>query len=350
MKLTRRDILKASAAVAGAMGLSAVGLTRVQKALGLEATAGGLPVVWLQGQSCTGCSVSLLNSRYYATIEDLLLNTLDLDYHPTVMAAAGKAAVDAAKATYDKGGYVLVVEGSIPANASGKYCTIWGTTTALAGVTDYANRAAAILAVGTCACYGGIYAGKPNPTGARGVKATLPAKTVINIPGCPVNPDWIVGTVAYIIANGKAPALDANGRPTSFFGRRVHDSCPNLADYNNKYSRRQSHARNRACLSCHTNTDGHVSTPRLLGQTGCMFALGCRGTSTYADCPSRKWNSSGVNKPGVSWCVQSGGPCIGCTEPTFPDGMSPFYQLSGRGVEDEDDERDERNNRNERDD
>lgn len=336
MKFSRRDILKASATIVGAMGISAVGLTRLQKALGLESSAGGSPLIWLQAQSCTGCSVSLLNSEYYAKIETLLLSVLDLDYHPTLMSVAGQTAVDVAEATYRRGGYILAVEGSIPAGSSGKFCTIWGTTTALAGVKKYADRASLVLAIGTCASYGGVYAARPNPTQAAGVKGVVIGKPLINLPGCPVNPDWIVGTITSLLANGGAmPALDANGRPKQFYGTRVHDKCINLTDYNNKYARRQSHARNRACLSCHSNTDSHVPAPRLLGQSGCKFAMGCRGTSTYADCPTRKWNSPGPKQVGVSWCLQANGPCIGCTEPGFPDLMSPFNQLSGAGVDDD---------------
>ena len=66
----------------------------------------------------------------------------------------------------------------------------------------------------------------------------------------------------------------------------------------------------------------------VLGKGGCLRELNCKGPRTYADCPSRRWNSPGNDQNGVSFCMLAGGPCIGCTEPNFPDGMSPFY---GRG-------------------
>src|SRR5512137_1144799 len=118
MDLNRRDFLKASTAVAAAFGIKTSGILSPEDAAALEADQGGLPVVWLQAQACTGCSVSLLNSVYYTTINDLLLNTLDLQYHPNLMAAAGASAQAAAQAAYDKGGFILVVEGAVPRGAS----------------------------------------------------------------------------------------------------------------------------------------------------------------------------------------------------------------------------------------
>ncbi len=301
MELTRRDLMKATAAVAGAMGLHASGLVKLQEAFGLEASAGGVSVVWLQAQSCTGCSVSLLNSIYYTTVDDLLLNSLDLDFHPTMMAAAGELAVGAAEEAYQKGDYILVVEGAIPIYERGAYCTLWPGTTALAGVRRFATKANFILGVGTCACYGGVIAGAPNPTGARGLGMRFARKRVINIPGCPAHPDWIVGTIAYLMTYGQPPELDKYGRPKEFFEKKIHgELCP--------YKGQQE--------------------TRVLGEGGCLKALGCKGPKTKADCHLRLWNAGGLDQVGVNWCMGSGAPCIGCTEPTFPDGMSPFYKLA----------------------
>jgi hydrogenase small subunit len=300
MDLTRRDFLRGTAAVAAAFGLPGTGLMQLRKAMGLEAEDGGVPVVWLQAQSCTGCSVSMLNSIYYTTIDDLLLNTLDIDYHPTVMAAAGSPAREAAEQAYETGGYVLVVEGAMPVGAQGKYCTLWDGTTALDGIRRFAEKASLVMGVGTCAAYGGMAAGAPNPTRARGLGVQLAGKTVINIPGCPVHPDWVVGTIAYILANGAAPKLDEHGRPQAFFGRKIHgDWCPRKERDKDK----------------------------TLGGEGCLKELGCKGPDTKSDCPLRQWNSPGQDQYGVNWCIGAGSPCIGCTEPTFPDGMSPFYEL-----------------------
>ncbi|MCX5684819.1 MAG: hydrogenase small subunit, partial [Planctomycetota bacterium] len=275
MPVTRRDMLKASAIVAGALGLTGAGILRTQQAL---AKVGGLKIVWLQAQSCTGCSVSLLNSIYYATIDNLLLNTLDLKYHSNVMAAAGKQASDAAEAAYTAGGYALVVEGAIPTADNGKACNLWPGLTAMAGVTRYASRATMVLAVGTCASFGGMAAGKPNPTLATSVKGLLGTaftKPLINIPGCPVHPDWVVGTIAYILTNNKAPALDANLRPTSFYGAKVHDACPNR----NSYTGPNHHSKGRVCTTCHgRGLEEDALNPNqipafALSQVGCLYNL-----------------------------------------------------------------------------
>lgn len=296
MNVTRRDFLKASAALASALALKASGLMQLQKAL---AASGGPPVVWLQGQGCTGCSVSLLNTIHYMTIDDLLINTLDVKFHPTVMAAADGPAVDAAKNTRAAGGYVLVIEGAIPQGAGGDYCHIWPGMTMLDALHRFAPNAGAILAVGTCACYGGMSAGSPNPTGAAGVEDILGFGSAINIPGCPAHPDWIIGTVAELLA-GRMPELDGDGRPVMFFGEHVHSNCPNR---------------------------GGSNKAKVLGDSGCLAPLGCNGQHTHADCPIRKWNASTAGGYGVNWCVGARNPCQGCTEPDFPDGMSPFYHL-----------------------
>jgi len=350
MTLSRRDLLKASAAIASAIGLGAAGAYQASKALALESTQGGLPVVWLQGQACTGCSVSLLNSIKHGTIDRLLVSVLDVEYHPNVMAAAGDAASGAAEAARDRGGYVLVVEGAIPTALSGDYCTVWPGMTALAAVQEFAANAVFILAVGTCASFGGLSAGAPNVTGASGVLDLdiSPAinSRIINLPGCPAHPDWVVGTVAYLLKYGKLPDLDIYKRPIDavipFYKTAVHDnSCPNRNWYDTYYNTSEvveldehDNTMPPNCLSCHTNGDDKVPLPRRLSTTagGCLYPLGCRGRMTYADCGTRKWNAGSAAAAGVNWCIGAGAPCHGCTEPNFPDGMSPFFYLSGPGA------------------
>ena len=239
------------------------------------------------------------------TIDQLLINTLDVKFHPTVMAAAGGLAVSAAEAARNAGGYVLVIEGAVPSGEKGDYCHIWPGMTMLNALKTFAQGADVILAVGTCACYGGMSAGSPNPTGAMGVDAALgrSGTSVINIPGCPAHPDWIVGTVAALLA-GETPELDDEGRPKVFFDTEVHKRCPNRA------------------------LGGGQA--EVLSDAGCLSGLGCRGQQTHADCPLRKWNAAGPGELGVNWCVGARNPCQGCTEPDFPDGMSPFYHLQKR--------------------
>jgi len=191
-------------------------------------------------------------------------------------------------------GYILVVEGSIPVGAQGRYCYLWPGMTALTGVQTFARSAAYVLAVGTCSAYGGIPGSRPNPTGVTSLGAAVGVTRVLNIPGCPVHPDWVVGTVAYILKNNRRPELDNLRRPKMFFEKKVHERCP-------------------------YREDDHG------GKERCLFPVGCKGKKTFGDCPARKWNGGAAGMPGVSWCAESGFPCQGCTEPGFPDTMTPFY-------------------------
>ncbi len=301
MRVSRRDFLRASAALSGALALRAAGLSALQDAIAATGES-TVPVIWLQGQGCTGCSVSFLNSVHYATADELLLQSLDVRFHPNVMAAAGDEAVAAADSARRAGGYVLVIEGAIPFGADGQYCHLWEGMTMVDAIRSFAPGAIAVLAVGTCATYAGIPGGRPNPTDALGVDEALERLGItaqtINIPGCPVHPDWLVGTVAKLL-NGQAPQLDSYGRPLDYFPqKKIHDRCP---------------------------LKGTEEANRL-GLQSCLKKLGCRGPKTHADCDIRQWNSSGSGAYGVSWCIGAGSPCIGCVEPGFPDSMSPFYR------------------------
>lgn len=287
MEITRRDFLRASSAIAAAWGLN-------QSEWAAGATTSGPSVVWLQGQSCSGCSVSFLNSISVDSAENVLTNTLNVQYHPTLMAAAGAGAIAVAQAAKNTTGYILVVEGGIPTGASGKYAYLWPGLTVLQGVQDYALNAKYVIAAGTCPSFGCIASGKPNPTTVTPLSSIIGTTKLINIPGCPLHPDWLVGTVAYILKNGALPALDSNRRPTMYYGRTVHDQCP--------YEEREQY---------------------------CLRPYGCKGPRTHADCPRRKWNAVATGGTGINWCIgagrPNGTPCLGCTEPGFPDAMSPFY-------------------------
>jgi hydrogenase small subunit len=289
VSISRRDFIRAAAAIAGAFGL------RVINADGKEANDKGSPVIWLQAQGCTGCSASLLNSITCGTVESLLRSQIDLKFHPTLMAAAGPNAVAAAYAAKSAGTYLLVVEGAIPTRADGRYCYLWPGTTALSGIREFAAEAQSILAVGTCAAFGGIAASVPprgaNPTGAKSVSAIVTGKTIVNVPGCPPHPDWIVGTIAQLL-QGTVPATDGHGRPEEYFSNTIHNQCPYEDGFAEEY---------------------------------CLEDYGCKGAITHGNCPSLKWNGVEPGRVGVNWCVGAGSPCHGCTHPGFPDGVLPFH-------------------------
>lgn len=300
MEISRRDLLKASAAVLTAPGLGGQAMGELQKVLAGESHP---PVVWLQGQSCSGCSVSLLNSVYYATADDLLQNWIDLQYHPTISAAAGDLAMSVAEKARLAGGYILAIEGSVPTGAAGRFCTVWAGKTMHQALIDFAPQARFILAVGACAAFGGLVAANTNPTTARSVSPVLADDSrIINIPGCPAHPDWVVGTIAHLLRNGEAPPLDANRRPMAYFGERIHDHCE------------------KRCK----NDEPCEATA--LATEGCLAEVGCRGESTYADCYLRRWNGGQRGRFGVNWCIGARTPCHGCVNPGFP-GMSAFFDL-----------------------
>jgi len=296
VKLTRRQFLKIFGSSAVGVGVTSLYNPAILDAL--AADDGKPPVIWLQGSGCNGCSVSLLNT-VHPKIAEVLLHVISLRYHPTVMAGTGKTAFDVIYEVHKefKGKYVLVLEGGIPTAEDGAYCTVGehnGHHVKLTELVDMlAPDAAALVAVGTCATYGGIPSGNPNPTAVKGL-AEYTGKTVVNVSGCPAHPDWIVGTIVHVLLFG-VPELRDDGRPVLFYGKNLHDNCPNYSFFaNGKFAKK-------------------------LSDDGCLVQVGCKGPVAYADCPLRHWNS------GVNWCIGSGTGCIACCEPNFPDGSSPMY-------------------------
>ncbi len=303
MRLSRRDFLKAAAAMVAAGKLTPAALASLQGAMRGE---GDPRVIWLQGAGCDGCAVSFLNSVHYTTVDDLLLNTLDVEFQNNLQAAPGDLAVSAIEGAALNPGYVLIIEGAIPTGAGGAYCRLWPGVTMVDAVLNLSINAGFIIALGACASYGGVSSGAPNPTEAKGVGEILSGDSrLINLPGCPSHPDWLVGTVVYLLTNGHLPPLDAHRRPLEFFGKRIHQNC---------------YKRHELC--------GEITFADKLSDEGCMEYLGCKGKKTYSDCYIRKWNSPGAGEFGVNWCIGARSPCLGCVEPTFPDGMSPFYVFS----------------------
>lgn len=293
--VTRREFLALAGASAAALGISLSDADLIERALADPAAP---TVLWLQGAACTGCSVSLLNrisTTAPRTAADILISTINLRYHPNLMALAGQPAAEVVNDAYTKGGYVLAVEGGVPTAFNGATCWAWTyngqDVTFKQAVTDLASRAAAVLAIGTCASFGGIPASGPNPTAIKSVAAAT-GKPTINIAGCPPHPDAMVWAIAQLVAD-QSIALDRNGRPTALYGGEViHESCP--------YQDRE--------------------TATALGQEGrCQMPLGCRGPGSHGRCPHQLFNG------GRNWCMGAGAPCIGCTEPGFP-GTAALYQ------------------------
>ena len=214
--LTRRQFLQFCTGVAATMGLSTAAGVQMAEA----ATAPTRPpVIWLHGQECTGCTESLLRAQH-PTLETLILDVISLDYHDTLCVGAGKQALDYKHKIMEenKGKYVLITEGATPTADNGNFCKIGGITQ-VEQVKAAAEGAAAIIAIGSCASWGGVQSADPNPTKAVGTPDVIPDKTVITIPGCPPNPYNFLSTVLHILTFGKPPALDHLNRPKFAYGR-----------------------------------------------------------------------------------------------------------------------------------
>ena len=309
--ITRRDFVRWAVATPAALTLMKDFPEKLAAAL--QDVVKEYPIIWLQASTCSGCSVSVINT-IHPSIKNVILeqvlpgHKLILAYHGTLMAATGSLSVDAARdsASKYKGKYVLVVEGAIPTKQDGIYGSVGddnGKPFTMLKWVDFLGRdAMAALTVGTCAAYGGLPSAEPNPSGSKGLTDVFAmlniATPIINIPGCPCHPDWFIGTVSKILLYGmpKPKELDEFGRLKLFYGRSIHNRCINR-DY----------------------LDDGVFASRF-GDEGCLLELGCKGPFTNADCPIRLWNG------GVNWCINVGSPCIGCTEKGFPDAHSPIYQ------------------------
>ena len=280
-------------------------------------------VLWLTtGLGCDGDSIAM-TSATRPSLEDLLRGCLPgmpaMILHNAVLAYENgedfvRSFTLAAAGRLDP--FVLVLEGSVPneeINGEGHWAGM-GTDPATGQpiltntwIDRLAPRAAAVLALGTCAAYGGIPAMRNNPTGAMGLRDYLGSRWVsrlgipiVNLPGCPVQPDNITETLLWIVLHlarmGPAPELDEQGRPRAIFARTVHEGC------------------NRAGLAeVGQFAEGH-------GDSRCLVKLGCKGPVVKCNVAIRGWAG------GVGGCPNVGGICIACTMPGFPDKYMPFVQ------------------------
>ena len=306
--VSRRDFLKFCGWMSACMGLGPEGLAQVANAL---ETKKRIPVVWLHFQECTCCSESFLRSSH-PIVADILLDKISLDYTEVLLAASGHQAEACLQDTIKKykGEYLLCCEGSIPTAEDGAYCCIGGRSAADI-LNEVAAGAKAVIAWGNCACSGCVQAAKPNPTSAMPIHKVLAGKPIVNVQGCPPIAEVMAGVLVHLLTFDRIPQLDALGRPKEFYSRRVHDTCYRRPNYD-------------AGLFVESFDDDNAR------KGYCLYKMGCRGPTTYNSCGTIRWNG------GVSFPIQSGHGCIGCSESNFWDN-GPFYQrlpsFPGFGIE-----------------
>lgn len=279
-------------------------------------------LIWLQGQGCTGDTVALTHSSHPDLVGVLTgilpeVSGITLDYHPTVMPSWGKDAVEVLEraATGELDPYILILEGAIPDESKAKetggfWCVVGEKEGKIYTVNHWidtlAKDAVAVVAAGTCASYGGIPRGNPNPTGAKGLLDYLGRKwrSKLNLPvicaaGCPVSGQNLVEILVHLVLTVRGvlppPELDEYHRPKFIYGYKVHRICPRAGFF------------------------AHGDDSEDFGEPYCMGLLGCKGPIAHCNVPARGFNS------GVGGCTTVGAICIGCTEPEFPDHpFSPF--------------------------
>ena len=291
--INRRDFMKWASATTATLMLPPMFTPLVAEATELM---NRVPVIWIELQDCAGNSEALLRSSA-PTVDDLLFDVLSLEFHETIMAASGHQADAQLEDAIEhfKGKYLLFVEGAIPTAMNGQYGTIGASgETFQEHLERLSKDAAAVVAVGTCATFGGIPAAAPNPTGAVGVMDLVKGKPVINIPACPANPANMVGVVLHYVLTGQVPELDSLLRPKFAFGYRIHDNCERRA---------------------------HFDAGEFVEEWGdegaknnfCLYKVGCKGPMTFNNCSIIRYNE------GANWPIGVGRGCIGCSEPDFWD-------------------------------
>lgn len=305
---SRRDFMKFVSMMTAFIGLENSAISQVATAM---ETKPRIPILWMHFQECTCCSESFIRSSH-PIVADILLDKISLDYTETLMAASGFQAEESLKNTMTKykGQYILCVEGSVPTGADGVYCMIGGKTS-MQILEEVAEGAAAIIAWGSCASNGCVQSAKPNPTGATPIHKLVKGKPVIKVPGCPPIGEVMAGVIVHYLTFDRIPELDRLGRPKAFYSKRVHDSCYRRPYYD-------------AGLFVESFDDENSK------KGYCLYKVGCKGPTTYNACGVMKWNN------GVSYPIQSGHPCIGCSEENYWDNGRLYERASsfaGFGIE-----------------
>jgi len=289
----RRDFMKWVSAATAMLMLPPMFTPLVAEAAELMTR---VPVIWIELQDCAGNSEAILRSDG-PKIDEIVLDIISLEFHETLMAAAGHQAEAQLEDAVEhfKGKYLLFVEGSVPVGAGKDWCTIGASgETFLDHTKRLAKDAAAVVAVGSCATFGGIPAASPNPTGAVGVMDVIKGKPIINIPACPANPANMVGVILHYVLTGNIPELDSLLRPKFAFGYRIHDNCERRAHFD---------------AGEYVEEWGDVGAKNNF----CLYKMGCKGPMTFNNCSIVRYNE------GVNWPIGVGRGCIGCSEPDFWD-------------------------------
>jgi hydrogenase small subunit len=293
--VSRRSFMKLCGTIAVMAGLGEAAAPRVAHALEesvIGASQGDLyPVIWIEGASCTGCTEAFaqIDAPDAATV---VLELISLNYSETLSAAAGHSMEEAKAQTIEAGNYILVYEGAVLKGWDGNALRV-ADKPGYEHLTEAAANATAVVALGSCAVNGGWMAAHPNPSQAMGVQQFLQEQgistPVVNIPGCPPNPEWLCAVLIEYLLLNRLPELNAENKPVQIFGQTIHDNC----------QRR-----------------GHFENGEFVYQFGspeeakgyCLYPLGCRGPQTKANCGIVRYNHR------RSWCVEAGAPCIGCCE------------------------------------
>jgi hydrogenase small subunit len=254
------------------------------------------PLIWFEANACSGDSISVLNA-VDPELGQILCSLVEVRYWNALMPGQDKAAREQFFQTVDAGGYILLVEGAIATAGQGRFVIPFKADeyifTSEELIRYIAPKAKYIIAVGTCAAFGGPSAAHPNLSGSKGVWEVIQDRSIINVSGCPINPDWLTGTLYHLLLFG-LPEVDRYQRPTLFYGQTIHSICQRRSYF---------------------DLNSFAAGP---GDPECMFSLGCMGPVTGADCPYRLWNDH------LNWPVKAGTPCIGCTKSGFPDKSTPF--------------------------
>jgi len=302
--VTRRSFLKFCSLTATSLGLGSAFVPRIAYAL---ETKPRIPVIWLHGLECTCCTESFIRSAH-PLAKDAILSLISLDYDDTIMAAAGHQAEAVLNdiITNNKGNYIVAVEGNPPLNEDGMYCFPGGEPF-VEKLRRVSADAKAVIAWGSCASWGCVQAAKPNPTRATPVHQVILDKPVIKVPGCPPIPEVMAAVITYMVTFDQIPQLDRQGRPKMFYGQRIHDKCYR-----------------RAHFDAGQFVEAWDDEGARKGY--CLYKMGCKGPTTYNACSTIRWND------GVSFPIQSGHGCIGCSEEGFWDKGSFYNRVTAIGA------------------